>query len=260
MVGHRVTPVQLLAALQATALVVLGIVVGLGLRVLTSRLLRAWGRRLSGNLGAFFGTAAVDGPATVIVSSLVFWAAFVFFVAAATEQLGVPVIGPALAAIGAYLPRVAAVVVVVMLGLLLGDLARTAVTGAASSARIAAARTLGHLAQLAILLATAVVSFEQLGIQTTFIVVVVAIALAATLGGAALAFGLGARTAVSNILAGYYLVRTYRVGQRVRIGEVEGRIVEISPTSVLIRTPQGHALVPAREFSERVSLLLADEP
>ncbi len=250
---------QVLTALQAAALVVLGLVVGLALRTLTARLLRAWGRRLSGTLGALFGTRTVEGPATVILSSLVFWAAFAFFVAAATEFLGVPVIGPVLAAVGAYLPRVAATVVIVMLGLLLADLARTAITGAASSARIAAAPALGRIAQLAVLLATAVVSFEQLGVQTTFIVVVVAIVLASMLGGAALAFGLGARVAVSNILAGYYLARTYRIGQRVRIGEVEGRIVEIGPTAVIVRTQQGHALVPAKEFSERVSVLLPDE-
>ena len=250
---------QLLVALQAAALIALGIVVGLILRTLTSRLLQAWGRRLSGTLRALFGTRAVEGPATVVLSSVVFWGVFVFFVAAATELLGVPVIGPALAAIGAYLPRVAATIVIVMLGLLLADLGRTGVTGAAASARIPAALTLGRIAQLAILLGTIVVSFEQLGIQTTFVVIVIAIVLAAMLGGAALAFGLGARTAVSNILAGYYLVRSYRVGQRVRIGEIEGRIVEITPTSVLVRTAQGHALVPAKEFSEHVSLLLADD-
>ncbi len=250
---------QVLTAFQAAGLIVVGLALGLALRILTGRLLRAWGRRLSGTLGALFGTRAVEGPATVILSSLVFWAIFAFFVAAATELLGVPVIGPALAAIGAYLPRVAATVVIVLLGLLFADLARTAVTGAASSARIAAAPMLGRIAQLSILLAMAVVSFEELGVQTTFIVVVVAIVLAALLGGAALAFGLGARSAVSNILAGYYLARTYRVGQRVRIGEVEGRIIEITPTAVVVRTTQGHALVPAKEFGERVSLLLPDE-
>lgn len=251
--------IEVLLALQATALVVVGLVLGFALRLLTGRLLRAWGRRLPGTLGRLFGTRTVEGPATVVLSSLVFWGVFVFFVASATELLGVPVLGPAFSAIGAYIPRVAATAVIVMLGLLFADLARTAITAAASSARLAAAPMLGRIAQLVVLLATAVVSFEQLGIQTTFIVVVVAIVLAAMLGGAALAFGLGARTAVSNILASYYLLRTYRVGQRVRIGELEGRIVEITSTAVLLRTPDGQALVPAKDFGERVSLLIADE-
>ena len=250
---------QVFTALQAAFLILVGLALGLALRILTGRILRAWGRRLSGTLGALFGTGTVEGPAMVIIGSLVFWVVFGFFVAAAASLLGVPVIGPVLAAIAAYLPRVAATVVIVLLGLLLGDLARTAVTGAASSARLAAAPVLGRIAQLAVLLATAVVSFEQLGVQTTFIVVVIAIALGAMLGGAALAFGLGARTAVSNILGGYYLARTYKVGQLVRIGDIEGRITEITPTAVVVRTAKGSALVPAKEFGEHVSILLADE-
>jgi small-conductance mechanosensitive channel len=254
-----VTQSEVLLALQATALVAAGLVLGFLLRLLTGRLLRVAVRYLPGTLGRLIGTPTVEGPATGVISNTVFWAIFLLFVGAATQLLGVPILGPGLAAIGAYLPRVAAMVVIVMLGLLLAELARTAVARAAASARILAAPLLGRLVQLVILLVTAVVSFEQLGIQTTFIVVIVGIALAALLVGAAIAFGLGARTAVSNILASYYLVRTYRSGQRVRIGAVEGRIVEITPTAVVLRTADGEALVPAKEFGEQVSLLITDE-
>lgn len=253
------TQEQVVLALQAVALVALGLVGGLLVRTATSRLLRAWGRRFSGTMGALFGTRAVEGPATVVLSSLLFWVIFVFALAAATERVGVQVIGPALAAVAGYLPRVVATVLIVMLGLLIADLARTTITGAAVSARMSGAGTLGRMAQLAILLATTVVAFEQLGIETTFIVVIVAIGLAALLGGAAVAFGLGARTTVANIIASYYVMKTYRVGQSVRIGDVEGRILEITSTAVLIGTRGGQVLVPAKEFSERSSVTLAEE-
>jgi small-conductance mechanosensitive channel len=250
---------QLVLSLQAIILILTGLGAGLAARRLTSRLLRASSRRLTGTPAALFGTRNVDGPVTVVLSSLVFWAVFVFFVAAATERLGLPVIGYVLATVGAYLPRVVAMVFVVMLGLLIADLARNAVTGAAAAARMSGASTLGRLAQLAILLATAIIAFEQLGITTTFVVVIIAIVLGGIFFGAALAFGLGARTTVSNILASYYVLKTFRVGQSVRVGEVQGRIIEITATSVLLATPAGQVVVPAKEFSERPSVMLAEE-
>jgi hypothetical protein len=42
----------------------------------------------------------------------------------------------------------------------------------------------------------------------------------------------------------------------VRIGAWEGRIVEITPTAVVIAIGEGHVMVPAKEFSEQASVLL----
>jgi small-conductance mechanosensitive channel len=75
----------------------------------------------------------------------------------------------------------------------------------------------------------------------------------------ALAVGLGARSEVSNIIAVHYLSRAYAVGQRVRIGEADGRIVEIGLTGVALETSRGRLHVPAKEFSEQVSCLVAEE-
>ena len=83
--------------------------------------------------------------------------------------------------------------------------------------------------------------------------------LGATLGGAALAFGLGARRSVSNLLACHYLAKWYRVGQVVRIGEHQGRILEILPAAVVLQTSAGKLYIPATQFAESPSLLVIDE-
>jgi hypothetical protein len=73
------------------------------------------------------------------------------------------------------------------------------------------------------------------------------------------AFGLGARTSVSNILASYYLQKAYTVGQLVRIGETQGRIIRMTPTAVLLEASEGRIYVPAKAFSEITSVLLTEE-
>jgi len=81
------------------------------------------------------------------------------------------------------------------------------------------------------------------------------IVLGATLFGGALAFGLGARVSVSNILAAYYLKSLYREGQQVKINDIEGQILQLTPTSVLLETSEGQVTIPAKEFSEKASTL-----
>ena len=41
-----------------------------------------------------------------------------------------------------------------------------------------------------------------------------------------------------------------------RIGTIEGTIVQTTPTAVFLDTPQGRILVPAKQFSEEVSMLV----
>jgi hypothetical protein len=86
--------------------------------------------------------------------------------------------------------------------------------------------------------------------------VLLAVVLGAMLGGVALAFGFGARTAVSNIMGSHYLRQVYQVGQTVRLGAIQGEIVAITTTAVVIKAQDGRVVVPAKEFSEAPSTLL----
>jgi small-conductance mechanosensitive channel len=61
---------------------------------------------------------------------------------------------------------------------------------------------------------------------------------------------------VANIISIFYVLKTYRVGQHVRVGDIEGEIVEFTQTGVVIAVPEGRVLVPGRRFTDEVSLLI----
>lgn len=203
-------------------------------------------------------TSGMERLTSDVVAGVVFWLVLLFFLAAATEALGLPVVSTLVSGLARYLPSVLAAILIVVAGIVVGNLARTAITAAAASARMAYGELLGRLIQITILLVVGVVAIDQIGIDSTFLMVSMAIVLFSTLGGLALGFGLGARAVVGNLLASHYLLQTYKVGQRVRIGEAEGRILEIGNTAVVLETPQGRALVPAQQFSHATSILLSE--
>ncbi len=234
---------------------------------LLARVLRAVVRRLMPRLfrlvpsDAFqrgLKTSGMETGITDAMSGIVYWLVLLLFMAAATDVLGVPVVATLASGLAKYLPSILSAVLIVIVGLVLGNIARTTVSATVTSAGLPYGDLPGRLAQTAILLVTAVVAIDQVGIDSTFIIIVIAIFLATSLGGLALSFGLGARATVSNILASHYQLHNYQVGQRIRIGAYEGRIVEVNNVSVLLDTPEGRVLVPASEFNERPSVLLRE--
>lgn len=192
-----------------------------------------------------------------LVGGLAFWAVLVVFAVAAVDTLGLSGVGELLGSLARYLPQVLAGVFIVFAGVAVAGLVHEAVGNAAAAAGVPYGGALARTAHVSVIALAVVMGADQAGIDSTFLMIALPVGLGAVLGGAALAFGLGSRTAVSNIIAAYHLLQLYDVGQRVRIAGFEGRIVNVTPTSVVLDTEEGRVAVPAKLFSEQVSVLLA---
>jgi hypothetical protein len=115
-----------------------------------------------------------------------------------------------------------------------------------------------RLVHVAILSVAVVTGLQQLGIDISFITQLVLILLAALLGGLSLAFALGARQYVANLMAQPEIAR-YATGDRLRIDEDEGVIVEIHRTGLTLATDDGLVAIPgARLAGGRVVRISSD--
>ena len=230
-----------------------------------ARLLGGWTRRLIGRVDRIAPTRGVQGalrrlgverPAAEMIGAVVFWIVLLFFVTGATEMLGLPVLSTWLAGLAKYLPRLLLALLILFAGFVASTLARDAIVAAAGAAGLTYGGFLGAGTQAAILLVAGMTAVDQAGLDSRFLSATVTLLVGAVAGGMALAFGLGARTAVSNIIACHYLRKSYRVGHLVRIGPVQGRIIEITTNAVVLVAADTRVLVPAKEFSEGISALV----
>ena len=243
--------------LLALALLVTGWIAAVLLRAVAVRFVRTLERVVPGRAWRTgLGRLSPERRLSDVVGVIVFWAVLLFFAAAATDALGLRVLSESITGLGAYVPRLLAALLVLVVGLVLANLARDAVTAGAAAAGAPYAAAVGQVTRVLILLAAVLVAVAELGIDISLLTVILAVALAALLAGFAIAFGLGARTAVSNIIGSHYARQTYEVGQRVRFGPVEGTIVAITAVAVVIRSSDGQVTVPAHQFSEAASVLV----
>ena len=190
------------------------------------------------------------------ISNIVFWMILFFTLLLISEIIGVQIITAWFSGIVYFLPNILVAAVIIFFGIIGGSLTRNLIISAANQADISYGNVIGKMAQYVLLFISIIIAVDQLGIEISFLIQLIEIVLAALLFGAALAFGLGAKLSVTNILASYYIHHNYKEGDRVKIDEIEGKIVQINSNSVLLNTTEGQVNIPAKLFSDRVSFLL----
>lgn len=200
-----------------------------------------------------------EKPVAPVIGSVLFWIIVFFFLTAATETLGLPVMTTWLSGVADYLPKILAGVLIGVVGIIGSIIMRDVIITAIASTGVTHGETLGKLVQTTIILLSVIIGIEQIGFDITLLTSLITIIVGAFFFGAALAFGLGAKTSVSNILASYYLQKSYQVGHMVKIGDREGRIVGITPVAIILDSTEGQIYVPASDFSTTASIIINKE-
>jgi len=162
-----------------------------------------------------------------------------------------------LAALAQYLPKVIAAIVVLFAGVIGGRLINDAAMATAFRLLPHQGRQLARLVRGIIVGAAILVATKQLGVDVSLLTDIFLIALAALLVGAAFAFGLGTRSIIANILAMHYVNKSYGVGQRIRLGDDNGRIVRTTSTAVFIEHDEGELGIPGQQFFEQRCLRIS---
>jgi hypothetical protein len=235
---------------------------------LTARLLRAIIVRLVRGLDGLWhkfivrkDLAEVQSryPPTKVIGEISFWLIILFFSSIAADILGLTQFVSWISQVVSFFPLLIAGLVIIVAGIIISSLVRDLVASAASSAGAPQAELLGRITQFIILIIAIVIGVDQIGIDITFLSIIAAILLSTTLGAVAIAFGIGARKHVENIIAGHTVRQRYRQGDTVRIRDIEGKIIKLNSTGIVIDTADGQVSVPASFFDSETTVLIERE-
>ncbi len=189
-----------------------------------------------------------------LLGSVVFWIVIFLTLIAVTQVLGLAAFSEGLQRILAFLPSLLVGGLIILAGFLVSLLVHDLVISA-SPVTFREKRLLARLGQFLVLGTAVVIGVDQIGIDVTFLIIIASLVLASVTGAVALTVGLGARTFVSNLIGSHYIRQNYRVGQTVRMAKYEGRILDLTATSVVLETEEGRVAVPAKVFHEEPVIL-----
>jgi small-conductance mechanosensitive channel len=252
--------------LPTIAVAVLLVLLGWGLAHLGRRWSRAISETLlerlgasSRSLGRAVESSGARGNTPRIVSAFVFWIVLLVFVAAAVEVVGLPRVTELIGRLATYVPNLLAASLIILGGLILARVVRAAVLRAAESGGVAQAPTIAAASEGIVIVLAAVIALEQLGISGRVLELTVTVVIGSALAAIALAFGLGARSSVANLIAAHYVTRMIRIGQTLEIEGTRGTVIELTSTAVVLETVEGRVVVPAQRFDEATTVIVDKE-
>lgn len=179
-----------------------------------------------------------------LVGRVIYWLLLLTFLMIAVESLGLTTAAMALRALVAYLPRVLGAAIVLVGGALLGQFFGKGVQALAAGSGVEFHAALGRAVQYIILAMAAILAVDQLGLNTTLLNSVLGNLLTVAGAAVALAFALGSREAVHNLLAGFYAKDLFDIGQILEVDGYRGTLEVIGPLKAVITTAEGSVTVP----------------
>jgi hypothetical protein len=244
--------IELIPSLVAM-LVVLG--VGFVVARLVARTVSALGERIglqqaaerSGLIDSM-QNVGIQSSLPAIVGQIIFWLLMCVFLMAAFNILNLPSVSATMQTLVAYIPKLLAATVVIVIGLLIASFLRGVIATGADRVGLSYADRLATGCYYVLALMTFIAAFEQLEIKFALLQQVILIAFGAFAAGLGLALGLGGRDVVGGILAGYYVRQRLHAGDQVRVAGLEGTVRDVGPVATVIETDeqgmQGRHTVP----------------
>ncbi|MEL6698191.1 MAG: mechanosensitive ion channel domain-containing protein [Bacteroidota bacterium] len=207
-------------------------------------------------IGDYLRKVNISQKPSGIVGRIAYWSLMMIILVLVADQWGLSALSSKINALVAYIPNILVALFILVMGLYLANGIRNFLLSTLSAYGLTSGKVISNLLFYLLMIFVSLTSLEQLQFNIDLLTSNVMI----LLGGVALAFaigyGLAAKEIFPNIISSYYSKSMYTIGQKIRVGEAEGEIIEITSLSVVIKTEEGKRIIPSKKLiTEEVDIL-----
>lgn len=240
----------------ALVVMVVALIVAVVLQRLTARLLETLGlEEIAQRTGAAesLGQLGYDGGPSKLLGLVLFWAVLLIGVAGSLSVLGLSSLEQTMDKIVDLSGRLLVALVIVIAGVMAAGWLADLVARSAENAGLRGASVFRRIVFVTVVAITGLLAAGQLGLETSFLILIAVILLATAGLITALALGQGLVPLSGNIAAGRYVQDGTAVGDVISVADVEGTVEELGYASITIRSEDGNLYrIPNRTLLENV--------
>ncbi|TDT39538.1 mechanosensitive ion channel-like protein [Maribacter spongiicola] len=203
------------------------------------------------NEAKLFGDADIKIDLPKIIVTFIKVLLWLVFIIVASDIMGLTIISTEIANLLRYLPILLSAMVILMLGLFLAKTIKETIIKVFDSIGLGGGKLLGSALFYLIIIFVSITALNQAGIDTQIITNNFTIVLGAFLLAIALALGLGSREIVGDLLRTFYSRKIYEVGDKVKIGDLQGTVIGIDNISMILKTKTGKVVIPIKKVVEK---------
>jgi len=193
-----------------------------------------------------------------IVSKFVYWIILLLFFVTATDTLGWTVVSEQISKLIGFLPTLLSGIVLFILGIYIATFFRDVLAAATSSLGVGGGKIISGFVFYFLVVIVTITALDQIGIDTTIITSNVVLILGAVLLSASISYGFASKQILANLLASFFSRKTFKVGQHIKIEDVEGEIIQIDSITLTVQTPTDKVVMPAQELITRRVRIIRD--
>lgn len=186
-----------------------------------------------------------------IAKRVIFWFLWVYIIFLALTSAGFDLQNSPFSSILTFLPRLLAAFLILVGGALLAQLVGRWVQVGIAATGVEFHEALGKGTRMVLLMIVFITAIEALGINLTPLTNALTSIITIFVAGLALAFGIGAKDVVRNILAGYYAREHFSLGDIISLDEKNGTLEAIGTVSAEIHLPDGRLVIPNSTLTEK---------
>ncbi len=149
-----------------------------------------------------------------------------------------------------YIPTLFSALALFVIGLYIANLVKNAVNRLFDSFDLNGAKIISNTLFYIIAVIITVTALNQAGINTDLITNNLTIIFGAFLVTASLAFGLGSKEVIGNLLKSFYARKNFEIGQKIKFKNVNGTIESIDNISMILKTDNGKIVLPIADVVE----------
>ncbi len=146
-----------------------------------------------------------------------------------------------------YIPTLFSALALFVIGLYIANIVKNAINRLFDSFDLNGAKIISNAMFYIIAIIITVTALNQAGINTELITNNLTIIFGAFLVTASLAFGLGSKEIIENLLKSFYARKNFEIGQKIKFKNVIGTIESIDNISMILKTDNGKIVLPIKD-------------
>ena len=235
--------------LVAVAVLIVGVVFAIAVRVFVLRVAHTLEQREDQLRRGF-------APAIIKIAHLAFWLLLFIAVISFLTILGVDPHREFMNNMIGFLPTAIIGLFIVAVGHFIGITSRDLILRALSTHDLV--RYAARASYVCCFGLGLIIGIQHVGIDIWYIAVLTIVLISISLAALGFAFALGAKEHIANLIA-YRTLQDLNPGERIRIDQYTGTVVEVQRTAIVINTSEGRAYIPPSLVSTTTLVRLADD-
>jgi len=190
----------------------------------------------------------IDIKLSQLAGKTVYFIIMLVFAMAAIGALDMPVLAELIKDFIKFVPNLIAAFIILMGGLLLADTLKNVVYSACKSLGMPSANIIASFVFYFIFVNIIIVALSQAKINTEFFAQNISIIIAGGVFAFSIGYGFASKDLVASFLASYYTKDKLKIGDKVTINNVTGKITNLDKSSVTVSTDNKEVIVPLNKI------------